>query len=87
MKYQPTELISAEPIEVGFSVIRDLGRLRTEASVMMAAIPTGALTTRIAAEFAARCDQVARAVLRLERSREEPVDEALRDAARAHMKA
>lgn len=72
------ELISPEPPEVGFSVIRDLGRLRTEASVMMAAIPTGGLTTRIAAEFAARCDQVARAVLRLERTEDEPVDEALR---------
>ncbi|MGH3861166.1 hypothetical protein [Actinokineospora sp.] len=61
-------------------MIRDLGRLRTEASVMMAAIPTGALTTRIAAEFAASCDQVARAVLRLERTPDEPVDEAFRDA-------
>lgn len=82
-QWTPGDLISAEPVVVGYDVTREIGRLRTEALVVMAAIPTGGLTAGVAADFAARCDQVARAVLRLERAQHEPdvIDEQLRDAA------
>lgn len=84
-KWTPGDLIPTEPVVVGFDVIGELGQLRHEARAVMTAIPAGTLTTRVAAEFAARCDQVARAVLRLERSQHQPdvIDEALRDAATA----
>jgi hypothetical protein len=68
-------------IEVGFTVIRELGHLRTGASVVMASIPTGGLTVRLAADFAATCDQVARAVLRLVEEPPPQVDAVLRDQA------
>ena len=82
-QWTPGDLVSTEPVAVGFDVTRELGRLRDEARVVMAAIPLGTLTTRVAADFAARCDQVARAVLRLERAQHQPdvIDEQLRDAA------
>lgn len=82
-QWTPGDLVSTEPVVVGYDVTRELGRLRTEALAVMGAIPTGDLTPRVAADFAARCDQVARAVLRLERAQHQPdvIDEQLRDAA------
>lgn len=84
-QWTPGDLVSTEPVVVGFDVIGALGQLRREAQVVMGAIPTGSLNTRVAADFAARCDQVARAVLRLERAQHQPdvIDEQLRDAAAA----
>jgi len=82
-RYAPGDLVSTEPVVVGFDVIGLLGQLRHEARVIMTAIPAEGLTTRVAADFAARCDQVARAVIRLERDQHKPdvIDEQLRDAA------
>lgn len=81
-KWTPGDLTSTE-VTTGFDVIRELGYLRTETSVVMTAIPTGELTARVAADFAARCDQMARAVLRLEQAQHQPdvIDEQLQSAA------